>query len=43
MGLTYAELGLFGRLRRVDKLGPVSMFNSIESSGISSWDAKTLG
>ena len=42
MGLTYAELGLFGKLRRVDKLGPVSMFNSIESSGISSWDARTL-
>lgn len=42
MGLTYAELSLFGHLRRVDKLGPVSMFNSIISAGISQWDPRTL-
>lgn len=29
MGLTYRELGLFGRLRNIDKLGPVSMFDRI--------------
>jgi hypothetical protein len=27
MGLTYAELCVFGRLRKVERLGPVSMFD----------------
>jgi NAD+ synthase (glutamine-hydrolysing) len=27
MGLTYAELCIFGRLRKVERLGPVSMFD----------------
>lgn len=27
MGLTYAELCTFGRLRKVERLGPVSMFD----------------
>ena len=26
MGMTYAELGIFGRLRKMDKCGPVAMF-----------------
>ena len=29
MGLTYAELCLFGRLRKNERLGPVSMFDRI--------------
>jgi len=27
MGLTYAELCIFGRLRKIERLGPVSMFD----------------
>ena len=27
MGLTYAELCMFGKLRKIDRLGPVSMFD----------------
>ncbi len=26
MGMTYEELGVYGRLRKISKLGPVSMF-----------------
>jgi NH3-dependent NAD+ synthetase len=26
MGMTYEELGLFGRLRKIKMMGPVSMF-----------------
>ena len=26
MGMTYDELDLFGKLRKIDKCGPVSMF-----------------
>ncbi|KAJ3305269.1 glutamine-dependent NAD(+) synthetase [Kappamyces sp. JEL0829] len=29
MGMTYAELSTFGTLRKMDKLGPVSMFESL--------------
>lgn len=29
MGLTYTELALFGKLRKIDKLGPVSMFDKV--------------
>jgi hypothetical protein len=29
MGLTYADLALFGRLRKIDKLGPVSTFDKV--------------
>ena len=43
MGLTYAELELFGKLRRVEKLGPVSMFHSIQTSGICAWSPEQLG
>ena len=34
MGLTYRELGMFGRLRNIEKLGPVLMFDRIHNSGI---------
>lgn len=27
MGLTYAELCVFGKLRKIERLGPVSMFD----------------
>lgn len=27
MGLTYAELCIFGKLRKTERLGPVSMFD----------------
>jgi NAD+ synthase (glutamine-hydrolysing) len=42
MGLTYHELSLFGNLRRLKKLGPVSMFNEIHSSGAWQIDVRTL-
>lgn len=42
MGLTYSELALFGNLRRVEKHGPVSMFNFIISAGISGYSPKNL-
>ena len=29
MGLSYSDLELFGRLRKIDKLGPVSMFDKV--------------
>ena len=29
MGLTYEELHMFGKLRKVEKLGPVSMFDNL--------------
>ncbi|KAL9038623.1 MAG: hypothetical protein Q9214_005205 [Letrouitia sp. 1 TL-2023] len=29
MGCTYEELGIFGRLRKIDKLGPYSMFQRL--------------
>ena len=29
MGMTYDELGVFGRLRKIDKCGPVSMFQRL--------------
>jgi len=29
MGLTYAELSFLGRLRKVDRCGPVAMFNKL--------------
>ena len=29
MGLTYDELSLFGRLRKVDRCGPYSMFTKL--------------
>ena len=29
MGCTYDELGIFGHLRKVDKLGPYSMFQRL--------------
>jgi len=29
MGLTYGELSLFGYLRKIERLGPVSMFDQI--------------
>lgn len=29
MGVTYAELKLFGEIRKIDKLGPVSMFERV--------------
>jgi len=32
MSLTRAELGLFAELRRINKLGPVSMFDHIYST-----------
>ena len=31
MGFTYAELMKFGQLRKIDKLGPVSMFDKLLS------------
>lgn len=33
MGMSYAELGLYGRLRKIDRCGPVSMFLKL----ISAW------
>jgi NAD+ synthase (glutamine-hydrolysing) len=29
MGMTYDELGVYGKLRKVEKLGPVSMFKKL--------------
>lgn len=29
MGMTYEELGIYGRLRKIDKCGPVSMFERL--------------
>ena len=29
MGLTYDELSLFGRLRKIDRCGPYSMFTKL--------------
>ena len=29
MGMTYDELSVFGRLRKVDKCGPYSMFTKL--------------
>lgn len=29
MGLSYGDLELLGRLRKIDKLGPVSMFDKV--------------
>jgi len=29
MGMTYEELGIYGRLRKMDKCGPVSMFQRL--------------
>ena len=29
MGCTYEELGLFGRLRKIEKLGPFSMWQKL--------------
>lgn len=29
MGLTFEELGIFGRLRKISRCGPVSMFESL--------------
>ena len=29
MGMTYAELSVFGRLRKVDRQGPYSMFQTL--------------
>jgi NAD+ synthase (glutamine-hydrolysing) len=29
MGLSYSDLELFGRLRKIDKLGPVSTFDKV--------------
>lgn len=29
MGITYDELMLFGSIRKIDKLGPVSMFERV--------------
>ena len=40
MGMTYEELGTYGRLRKVAKLGPVSMFRRLCSEW-STADAKT--
>ncbi|MGB1253879.1 MAG: NAD(+) synthase [Candidatus Promineifilaceae bacterium] len=34
MGMTYAELGVFGRLRKVNALGPVAMFERL----VYEWD-----
>lgn len=39
MGCTYAELGDFGRLRKVDKLGPYSMWQRLSSV---EWKARGL-
>eukprot|EP00826_Nyctotherus_ovalis_P001522 TRINITY_DN10247_c0_g1_i2.p1 TRINITY_DN10247_c0_g1~~TRINITY_DN10247_c0_g1_i2.p1 ORF type:complete len:697 (-),score=159.72 TRINITY_DN10247_c0_g1_i2:64-2118(-) len=39
MGFTYAELGLLGKLRKVDTCGPVSMFEKL----LELWDTKTPG
>ncbi len=29
MGMTYEELSIFGRLRKIDRCGPVSMFERL--------------
>ena len=29
MGMTYEELGIYGRLRKVERCGPVSMFRRL--------------
>jgi NAD+ synthase (glutamine-hydrolysing) len=29
MGMSYDELSIYGKLRKVDKLGPVSMFKKL--------------
>ena len=29
MGMTYEELGIYGRLRKMEKCGPVSMFQRL--------------
>ena len=42
MGLTYEELHLFGHLRRVDRLGPVSMFEKVYTAHYG-YEAKDLG
>ena len=34
MGLSYAELTVFGRLRKIARCGPVSMFRTLLSSGV---------
>lgn len=31
MGMTYSELSIFGRLRKVARMGPVSMFKALAS------------
>jgi NAD+ synthase (glutamine-hydrolysing) len=36
MGFSYSELHLFGKLRSLERLGPVSMFDRISNSG-SQW------
>ena len=36
MGMTYAELDTFGRLRKIDKCGPLMMFEKL----VSAWRGK---
>jgi NAD+ synthase (glutamine-hydrolysing) len=30
MGMSYEELSIYGRLRKVSRMGPVSMFNVLK-------------
>ena len=39
MGMTYAELGRFGRLRKVSRCGPLSMYNRL----VHEWPRSTPG
>lgn len=42
MGFTYAELSLFGRLRKVARCGPVSMFQQLLALWRDRYDYVTL-
>ena len=33
MGMTYEELGIYGRLRKLSRCGPVSMYRSLLAPG----------
>ena len=39
MGMTYEELGVFGRLRKIGRCGPVSMFTKLCQSADAAWAA----
>jgi NAD+ synthase (glutamine-hydrolysing) len=42
MGMTYEELGVFGKLRKISRCGPVRMFSVLLNTWKELWSPKEI-